>query len=171
MRYFRVKKSHPAYSFVHQFFTQGDVWDQHKEQIEQLIGTNMDGNMACCVTQLGLGQVPEHLKKQFKQKPVDGIYYAKANTSIHKAWVQLAEELKLPAISETKLFMYLGVNFSTRPKIVRMLSMFDDYYIIGKDHPEWKTLLWAEELTERHFTELRLRHLSESGEKEDVAVG
>lgn len=169
MRYFRVKPGNATHDFFVLYFQQNDVWENHRTAIEQLIGCSADQNLLFSVTELGLKAVPDHLKKSFKVKPTDGFYLAKESSKIKKEWVTLAQKLQLPCVTQMKLFLVAGIHLHPQaPKVIKLLPMENDYYVIGTDDPKWSAISWAEELTERHFLEIRSRHLSKGAMSRDL---
>ena len=155
MRYFQVSPSAKEHHWFALYLSQEDAWEQHREAIEALIGCDADDNLAFDVTQLGLRNVPDVHKKQFRAKPERGIYWSKENSKLKKEWVKLASDLQLPCLTELKLFLFLNTNI--RPDTPKMLGMYNvggSILVVGDDHENWKQYAWAEEITERHFLTL-----------------
>lgn len=169
MRYFVVRSDHQAHEFMRLYFSQEDAWEVHREAIESLLGCDPDHNLAFSVTDLGLKTIPDHLKKSFRTKPENGLYWAKDNSAIKKKWIALASELQLPCLTQHKLFLFLGVHvLANRPKVLEMKVLGDRHYVIGNDHPLWKEMLWAEEITPRHYAEIVLQH--EGGQRDGMVA-
>lgn len=162
--YFRVKPMTPEHEICKENTAAGKRWIERLKEIREFVGLEKF-DFECSQSQLGISEVPEHLKSQFLKNPVGKMYRAKLNSKINKQWIQFCEERNLHEVGSYWIAQQLKVRGLY--SVFYALNVGDEYYFEvtcgGYEIDHWRGLNYLEELTEPQYLRIKADYLEAKG--------
>lgn len=155
-KYFKVIEDTKAWRLFHKLWTHQDKWFENKEEIERVIGCEMDKNLIVATKTLMLANPPEHLRTQFKKNPNSfGSYEAKKNSEVRKEFLELIDKLGLEEYNAVFLSWELDIPDGARGYQKTYHPPMNGEYFFSVDGGDWSECKWCKEVDEPTFLRLR----------------
>jgi len=165
MKYFEILPECPAYEPFVGLFTSSQKWYEKDvvEKIESLLGVKIENNLGITELALYLVNVPDDLKNQFCNAPLNnGLYKAKANSKINRAYVKLAKELGLHKVRTYEVNDALQLPFSWGKGGYHFLL---NRCILSMTRSRWSfTVSGVKEISEEDYFLLQAANAAKKGE-------
>lgn len=163
---YEVKKDTPKYEIIDGIFNWSKPITEHKDELNELLGIDINKNLAECTYCLLLSEIPEGARDQFKKEKTEGGFYeAKKNSPLNKKYKEFCEKYNIKKRDSFEFsFKYPS------GAINQYHHLYDRYFIDLKDKVSDKIKEYFDKddnlisVKESEYLELKMQYLKEIGE-------